>query len=231
MIDAVVISDTHLGSDVCQSKLLIEFLEKILSGEMPAARLVINGDLFDSCESRLKRKHWKVLALIGQIARDIETVWIQGNHDVPDAEQIAALIGVTLAGEYTFESDGKKVYCVHGDAWDNFITERPFITWLADRMYSFAQWLDKSHGLARFLKRNSKTFLRCAGKIATEALSYAGHNGYDFIFCGHVHVAERQPHGFLYIDYYNSGCWTELPCSYLTVENGKVNILFVDGAT
>ena len=48
MNDAIIISDIHLGSNVCQSKTLISFLEKIECGEIDTNQLIINGDLFDS---------------------------------------------------------------------------------------------------------------------------------------------------------------------------------------
>lgn len=42
------------------------------------------------------------------------------------------------------------------------------------------------------------------------------------VCCGHTHAAiarTEQP-----IPYFNSGCWTELPCTYLSVQDGIVRL-------
>lgn len=58
MLDAVIISDTHLGSENCQARQLTRFLEGILDGELQTQRLVLNGDVFDSIDfRRLKKRH------------------------------------------------------------------------------------------------------------------------------------------------------------------------------
>src|SRR5215212_9253236 len=49
-LDAVVISDLHLGSDNCQAKEAAAFLQLILDGDIRTRRLVINGDVFDSID-------------------------------------------------------------------------------------------------------------------------------------------------------------------------------------
>jgi UDP-2,3-diacylglucosamine pyrophosphatase LpxH len=58
MNDATIISDIHLGSDVCESKKLYNFLESI---DSKTNRLIINGDLFDNLDfRRLKKNHWNL---------------------------------------------------------------------------------------------------------------------------------------------------------------------------
>ena len=57
--DCLVISDLHLGSRVCQAKLLEEFLEWAVDR---TRRLVINGDVFDDLNfTRLKKSHFACL--------------------------------------------------------------------------------------------------------------------------------------------------------------------------
>jgi metallophosphoesterase superfamily enzyme len=64
MLDAVVLSDIHLGSDNCQARRVCELLERIADGELATARLILNGDVFDSIDfHRLHKTHWKVLSL------------------------------------------------------------------------------------------------------------------------------------------------------------------------
>lgn len=222
MLDAVVISDIHLGSENCQAKYLAHFLHSVRRGELKAKHLVLNGDVFDSIDfRRLKKHHWKILSELRKIADEMEVVWINGNHDGP-AEIVSHLLGVRCADEIVVESGGRRVLFLHGHRFDEFITRYPLITWVADRIYNFLQRIDKSHSFAKFAKRRSKTFLRCAQKIEADAVRYAAKKGCDVVCCGHTHLPVENTNGP--VQYFNSGCWTEKPCHYLTVQNGEVTV-------
>lgn len=222
MYDAVVISDLHLGSDNCQAKPLAHFLESVRRGPLAARRLVINGDVFDSIDfRRLNKHHWNVLSALRKLSDEVEVVWINGNHDGP-AEIVSHLLGVTCSDEYVVESGGKKILFLHGHRFDAFISRYPVLTWVADRLYHLLQRVDRSHAFAKLAKRKSKTFLRCAGKIEHDAVRYAAKKGCDAVCCGHTHLAAAVTGGP--VAYYNSGCWTEKPCHYLTVRDGVVAV-------
>lgn len=169
--DAVVISDIHLGNDNCQAKDLVHFLETVRRGPMASRKLILNGDVFDSINfRRLKKHHWKILSELRKLSDKIEVVWINGNHDSP-AEIVSHLVGVECADEIVVESGGRKILFLHGHRFDEFISRYPFITWVADRVYNLLQCLDKSHDFAKWAKRQSKTFLRCAEKIEADAIA------------------------------------------------------------
>ncbi|MDY3551577.1 UDP-2,3-diacylglucosamine diphosphatase [Gemmata sp. JC717] len=222
MLDAIVISDIHLGSENCQAKYLAHFLHTVRRGDLKARHLVLNGDVFDSIDfRRLKKNHWKILSELRKLADEMEVVWINGNHD-GTAEVVSHLLGVRCADETVVESGGRKILFLHGHRFDEFITRYPFITWVADRVYNFLQKIDQSHTFAKFAKRRSKTFLRCAQKIEADAVKYAAKRGCDVVCCGHTHLPVANETGP--IRYYNSGCWTEKPCHYLTVANGVVKV-------
>ena len=222
MYDAVVISDIHLGSDNCQAKALVHFLEAIRKGRIPTQRLILNGDVFDSIDfRRLKRLHWKVLSELRRLSDEIAITWINGNHDGP-AEIVSHLLGVTCSDETVIESGGKRVLFLHGHRFDQFISRYPIITWFADRVYHFLQKIDKSHYFAKLAKRNSKTFLRCTQKIEHDSIWYATRRGCDAVCCGHTHQPVASVGGLVH--YFNSGCWTEKPCHYLTVKDGEVEV-------
>lgn len=183
---------------------------------------MINGDLFDDWDFRkLKKSHWKVLSHIRKISDIAEVVWIRGNHDGP-AEVISHLIGVEFLEQYSMESGGLKILFLHGDRFDNFIARRPVLTKMADNFYRMVQRLDQSFYLAKLVKRGSKTFLRCSEKIRDRARQYAGALGYDAVVCSHVHMEEEDRTGRVW--YFNTGCWTDSPCSYLTVSGGDIRL-------
>jgi UDP-2,3-diacylglucosamine pyrophosphatase LpxH len=223
MYDALVISDIHLGSDNCQARALVRFLEAIRHGEMPTRRLVLNGDVFDSIDfRRLKKQHWKVLSLLRKLSDEIEIVWINGNHDGP-SEIISHLLGVTVRDEIVIETGGRRVLLLHGHRFDEFIERYPLTSKLADYLYRWLQRLDKSHTIARTAKHNSKAFLRCTQKIQESAVGYAADLGCDAVCCGHTHHPVAATEGP--VQYFNGGCWTERPCHYLAIKAGVVELL------
>ena len=220
--DAVVISDLHLGSDVCQARQLVEFLEDIRDGRMPTKRLILNGDVFDSIDfRRLKKTHWKVLSLLRKMSDEVDVTWVCGNHD-GSAEIVSHLLGVTVVDEIVVESGGRAVLFLHGHQFDQFIERYPISTRLADLFYRFLQKIDKSHTFAKFAKRRSKMFLRNTQKIEAGSVEYARRLGCDVVCCGHTHHAVESTAGPA--AYYNSGCWTEKPCHFLTLADGVVTV-------
>jgi UDP-2,3-diacylglucosamine pyrophosphatase LpxH len=222
MLDAVILSDLHLGSDNCQAKNVCHLLEQIVDGELLTARLILNGDVFDSIDfRRLTKSHWKVLSYVRKLSDHVETIWLCGNHD-GSAEIVSHLLGVSVMDDYVLESGLEKILILHGHVFDEFIDNYPLLTWLADCGYAFLQWIDRTHSVAKFAKHNSKTFLRCAKKIEEGAVALARRKGCSSVCCGHTHVPAAKTDQA--IAYYNSGSWTELPCTYLTVDAGAVQL-------
>jgi UDP-2,3-diacylglucosamine pyrophosphatase LpxH len=222
MLDAVILSDLHLGSANCEAKRVCELLERLGKGDLATSRLILNGDVFDSIDfRRLNKNHWRVLSLIRKLSDQIEIIWLAGNHD-GSAEIVSHLLGVTVQDEYVLESGTERLLILHGHVFDEFIEVYPRLTWLADRLYRLLQWIDRTHTFAKMAKQGSKTFLRCVKKIADGAVDLARKRGCSMATCGHTHAAVAltdQP-----IPYFNSGCWTELPCTYLTVAEGVVEL-------
>lgn len=209
-----IISDLHLGADNCQAETILNFLKENIVQEKCEC-LILNGDVVDSLNVRLKKKHWAVLSYLRKISDDIKLIYIKGNHDTEDAETIAHLIGAEFVDEYRFEKNNIKYLCFHADCYDEYLTKHPILTHIADWIYGCAQYFDKSHNIARFLKRSSKTFLRCIEKIKRDSLAYCQKVGYDYVCCGHVHFAEKNG------QYVNSGSWTENICYFISIdENG-----------
>jgi len=225
MLDAVIISDIHLGSEVCRAKDLIDFLDRIDASEIATRRLILNGDVFDSWDfRRLKKSHWKVLSRLRRMSDSLPIVWINGNHDGP-AEIVSHLLGVDVVEEYGFESGSKRVLAFHGDRFDSFLAKYPIVTSIADFFYQILQKLDKSHHVARYAKKSTKIYLRNSAVIEAGAIAHARAGGYDVVCCGHTHFAVSRPGA---VGYYNSGCWTERPCTYLTVSDGEVAVRSFD---
>ena len=228
MYDAVIVSDIHLGSGNCQAKSFAKLLERIREGELPTARLILNGDVFDSFDfRRLTKNHWKVLSLLRKLSDRIEIIWLAGNHD-GSAEVVSHLLGVTVKDEYVLTSGHEKILVLHGHIFDEFIDAHPILTWLGDLVYFLLQRIDRTHYFAKLAKKGSKTFLRCARKVEEGAVAYAARQDCSMVCCGHTHHVMDNRTGS--VAYFNSGCWTEMPCTYLTVAEGLVEVHRVEGA-
>jgi UDP-2,3-diacylglucosamine pyrophosphatase LpxH len=226
MPEAVILSDIHLGSDNCQARRLVRFLETLEDPDRRPAKLILNGDVFDSIDfRRLNKHHWKVLSLLRKLSDRMEIIWLCGNHD-GSAEEVSHLLGVTVMDEYVLVSGGRRLLVLHGHAFDEFIDNHPVLTWLGDVIYYWLQRIDRTHAWAKRAKTGSKTFLRCAQKIHDKSIEHARKQKCQAVCCGHTHhpaVDQTQE-----VAYYNSGCWTEEPGTYLAVDQGRVTLHFFD---
>ena len=219
-MENILISDIHLGSDVCQADDLCHLLKDI--DPDVTKKLIIVGDIFDSIDlRRLRKHHWKVLSHIRRLADKIEIIWLAGNHDGP-AEIVSHFLGVRVYEDCILESGGKNFYILHGHKYDKFINDRPILTAIGDFFYWLFQKMDRSHYVARMAKKSSKHYLRNTVLIREEAVEDALKNGCDGVVCGHTHCAEITPvkvNGKT-ITYCNTGCWTEKPPTYIVIDGG-----------
>lgn len=219
--DCIVISDLHLGSAMCQAKLLEEFLIWAVDH---CRVLVINGDIFDDLNfKRLTKRHFACLKVIRRNADrdDLRVVWVRGNHDGP-TDIISHIVGVEILDEYVYDNGQVQLLILHGDQFDTFITDYPWLTDLACGIFYFIQNA-MPHRAARWIRRISKRFQRNSQLIERRASEYARGRGFRFVTCGHTHLPlVAQDDGVTYI---NSGTWTEAPpCPFVTIQRTEVRL-------
>jgi len=221
--DCIVISDLHLGSLVCQARMLEEFLVWAFDH---CRTLVMNGDIFDDLNfKRLSKRHF---ACLRQIRRntdrhDVRVVWVRGNHDGP-ADIVSHIVGVEILDEYIYENGRIRLLILHGDQFDSIVSDHPWLTDMASGAFYFIQkWIP--HRAARWVRRLAKTFQRNSRLVEQRATEYARGQGFAFVTCGHTHLPLTAEHdGVLYI---NSGTWTENPpCPFVVVEGAEVRLEF-----
>ena len=217
----LVVSDIHVGSPVSRAKELIELLEKV---EFDI--LLIDGDLFnDLAFTRLTKEDWKLLSYLRKLTKHARVIWVKGNHDDPVAEVVAHLLGIELVMEYEWEEGDEKYHAEHGDRFDHFINKYKTVTNVACAIYFTLQMMDKkTHRFSRFVKKVSKKWLRLSTEVATKALAYGEARG-RHIICGHTHRMSKKKGEVMY---YNSGCWTDIPSTFLTVDKHGVRMYNVD---
>jgi UDP-2,3-diacylglucosamine pyrophosphatase LpxH len=221
--DCLVISDLHLGSDVCQAKLLEEFL---LWAVAHCDQLVMNGDIFDDLNfKRLTKRHFACLKIIRRNSDrdDFHLVWVRGNHDGP-ADTVSHIVGVDILDEYVFDGGDIQLLILHGDQFDTFTTGYPWLTEVACGAFYFIQKY-MPHRAARWIRRITKRWQRNSERIERRAVEYAQSRGFHYVTCGHTHLALVSSHnGVVYI---NSGTWTESPpCPFVAVAGSEVRLLY-----
>lgn len=221
--NTIIVSDIHLGSDLSRVTELLEVLDS-----WAFERLILLGDIFDNLNfKRLNKLHWDFLSYIKRIAKHKEVVWIEGNHDEGLVEVIPYLLDVKACREYSWDYNGKRYLAIHGHQFDDFVINNGSITGLACLIHRLTQKIDtKKYLLSRFLQRKSTTWLRLSKKVAYGAARYAIKKGIGNVICGHTHQAMS-----MFIDnvnYYNSGCWTDMPANYISISREGIELHELD---
>lgn len=228
-VDTIVVSDIHLGSSVSRVKELTNLIEKKYCRDDRCLfdRLVLLGDIFDDYGlTDLREEDWKFLSLIRELAspqNGVEVVWLRGNHDAALEEAAQGIFGAPVRNDYEWRYGGKRFVAVHGHLFDTFLLRRPKISHFFSKVYLVIQRVDseKQH-VSRFFKRLSKR-VYLSKRIYQDMIGYARTRSADVIFGGHTHHActIRAKDG---IEYYNPGCWTDIPSSYITIDKEGIKL-------
>ena len=243
-VHTIIFSDTHVGSPLFHAKALRAALSRY-----DAEQIIANGDFFDDSNlkrgrnskegrrlgetdvrpHRIPRSHLNLLEDVNDRAKDgCNNIWITGNHDDDLGRVFAYFLGAQVAEEYSWEYKGKRFLAIHGDQFDIFFHKYRNLSAFAARMYHLIQ---KSGSFGRrvcaILKSRSKRYIRALDFVANGAIGYAAENNMRHVFCGHTHHAEhRSGNG---VEYYNSGCWTSEPCSFITIGEKGIRIHYFNG--
>ena len=221
--DTLILSDLHLGAEMSRAREALRVLQ-----ETCYRRLILLGDIFaDLNFGRLKKEHWKFLGYIRKLSnpkRNVEVVWVEGNHDHGLTEIMSHLVGVRVYQEYQWNYRGLRHIAVHGHQFDRFVVKNVrFNYWFGTLLYlQLQKWDSKNQAVTRFLDRLGTSWQRLSEKVADGALAHARHHQADRIFCGHTHAAlHKHDHG---TDYYNCGAWIDEHLTYITVAEAGVQI-------
>ena len=220
-MNAIVISDVHLGSRHCRRDAFERFLDRLPEG----VTLILNGDTVDYRHRRMRPDHLASLARLAAESRRRTVVWVQGNHDEnyrppePGAMQFVSSYAID-----------RRLYVQHGFYFDQIM---PY-----HRLFIFA--FRVLHGLrvrfgaepvhvAEYAKRWPKLYGVLRRNVLRNAIRYARENGFAAVTCGHTHYAEiNTADGILYL---NTGAWTETPSYAVVVGDSDVALHEIDEAT
>jgi UDP-2,3-diacylglucosamine pyrophosphatase LpxH len=214
--DTVIISDLHLGSKMSRAEAALQMLKTTSFN-----RLILLGDIFSDLNfRRLKKEHWQFLGYIRKLSnpkRDVEVVWVEGNHDHGLSELMSHLVGISVYQEYSWEYCGLRHLAIHGHQFDLFVVNNRLLSnvftalHLALQKFAFGE-----QRLVRFIDRFDSKWLRLSSKVMDGALAHARIRNAQLVFCGHTHEALHEERGG--IEYFNSGSWTQLCATYITID-------------
>ena len=242
-LDAVVISDVHLGSYVSRANELNEYLKSI---ETPL--LIINGDFLDMWQLKMKflpPAHIQVIRRVLKMLKDgTQVIYLTGNHDEALRQYGKITIGsnttFTLADEYQMDLPWNKTLIFQGDIFDRTVngTGR-FLGLLGTKAYNLLFKINK--GIDGLLEMCGKKPLSLARRLAQKnnqrlakiinyeknVTDFAHARGFNTVIVGHSHV----PGHDLFLNgmtYLNCGDWTEHMTS-LELINGGWSLHEYDG--
>lgn len=234
---AIWISDVHLGTRGCKADFLLDFL-RCTDSEY----LYLVGDIVDGW--RLKRSwYWHqshndvVQKLLRKARKGTRVVYVPGNHDEALRDFLDLQFGgIHVVGETIHETRrGKRLWVVHGDAFDTVVCYARWLAVLGDRAYAMAlvanHWFNKARlamglpywSLSAFLKSMVKNAVNYIGEFEIAVTAEAKRRGADGVVCGHIHKAEmREIDGVVYC---NDGDWVESCTALVEHLNGELEIL------
>ncbi|HWR16868.1 MAG TPA: UDP-2,3-diacylglucosamine diphosphatase [Terriglobales bacterium] len=228
LVDTLLISDLHLGSEVSRARDALDLIQSLTY-----RRLILLGDIFSDLNfRRLNGDHWKFLSCIRKLSnpkRKVEVIWVEGNHDFGLSNVMSHLVGVPVYQRFVWEYSQKRHLAIHGHQFDTFIKRNPYLVRFGEFFYhDVIQKLDRpSKCVSRFVDRLNTRFSRMSPRIMSGALAYAKAGNINRVFCGHTHVAvQAHVDG---IAYYNTGSWIDARATYVTVGEEGVNICEYSG--
>ena len=220
-MNAIVISDVHLGSRHCRRDAFERFLDRLPAG----VTLILNGDTVDYRHRRMRPDHLASLRRLAAESHRRPVIWIYGNHDEdyhppePGAIRFAPSHAI-----------GRQLYVQHGFYFDHIM---PY-----HRLFIFA--FRVMHGLrvrlgaepvhvAEYAKRWPRLYGVLRRNVLQNAIRYARANGFAAVTCGHTHYAEVETVDRIL--YLNTGAWTETPAYAVVVDDATVALHEIDAAT
>ncbi|MFC1497314.1 metallophosphoesterase [Verrucomicrobiota bacterium] len=216
-MNAIVISDLHIGS---KYSLCGEFID--FAGKIPSEyAIVLNGDVVNYNHRCMTRQHMEALDLLRKESLRRPVVWIRGNHDrnyMPeDPEKIEFKSCFNING---------KLFVSHGHSYeDRGLLSQTFVMIFYFFYNMRIRMGAPSMHVAFYAKRFPRLYRAFRRRVMENAVEHAGENNVKAVACGHTHYAEECM--FNDIRYINTGSWTEKPIHYLSVNESEMELRVV----
>ena len=236
------ISDVHLGTRGCKASLLYSFLK-----HHHCDTLYLVGDIIDGWRISTAKWYWpsEHNQVVRQVLRKSEkegtrVFYITGNHDefLRDyIEEHQFVMGnVQVLNEAFHETaDGRRLWIVHGDAFDGVTRHHRWVAIVGDVAYNFLLWSNRwFNSLRKWLRLPYWSLSKAVKHKVKKAVSFifefertvareARKRGVEGVVCGHIHHAEKKI--IEGIEYYNCGDWVESCTALAEDDEGEISII------
>jgi len=223
-IEALFISDVHLGSKGSNADQVLEVLKKYQPDYLFLVGDIIDGWLLKR-KFRWPQSHTNVLRKILSYSKNgTRVIYLPGNHDEFLREYTDLSFGnIEIVNEMVF----RDTFITHGDLYDG-VVKLKWLGVLGSIGYDMAISIDrrlKSWGykrsLSKFLKDKVKEAVKFITSFEDELCRQAIKHNCKNVICGHIHHPEDKVIGS--IRYLNSGDWIENN-SYIIYNNNEYTI-------
>jgi UDP-2,3-diacylglucosamine pyrophosphatase LpxH len=220
--DTIILSDLHLGSEVSRASDALRMLKAASFN-----RLILLGDIFSDLNfRRLKKEHWRFLGYIRKLSnpkRDVEVVWVEGNHDRGLSQLMSHLVGIRVYQEYVWDYGGIRHLAIHGHQFDRFVSRnRVLSSFLSALHLALQRFSFGKQRMIGFMERFDSSWLRLSAQVAEGAFAHARSKNAQRVFCGHTHEAmSAQRDG---VEYYNAGSWTQERATFIAIDREGVRV-------
>ncbi|MCF4100387.1 UDP-2,3-diacylglucosamine diphosphatase [Gillisia sp. M10.2A] len=236
-VEVVVISDVHLATYGCHAAELLSYLKSI-----QPQKLILNGDIIDIWQ--FNKKYWPeshmqiIKHIMGLLAKQVEVVYITGNHDETLRKFVGFNIGsLKIVNKVVLNLGGKKTWIFHGDVFDVTMQNSKWLAKLGAQGYDALILINRlfNHisekmgrgklSLSKKIKNSVKGAVKFINDFEQVVADIAISNEYDYVICGHIHqpVIRKITNKEGEVTYLNSGDWVE-NLTALEYNEGEWNI-------
>jgi UDP-2,3-diacylglucosamine pyrophosphatase LpxH len=223
-IEALFISDVHLGARGVNADKLLEVLK-----EYEPKYLFLVGDIIDGWLLK-KRFYWEqtytnvIRKILSYSKSDVKVIYITGNHDEFLRQFSGLKIGnIEIYDEYIYNN----TYITHGDLYDG-VVKLKWLGVLGSIGYDFAIFIDRKlkkiglkRSLSKFIKNKVKEAIKFITSFEKQLIHQSKKRNCDTVICGHIHNPEDKIVDG--VNYLNCGDWIENN-SYITYQDGKYTL-------
>lgn len=236
-IDALFISDVHLGSRGANAEALLSVLK-----QYRPTTLYIVGDFIDGWMLK-KRHHWPqahtnvIRKILSYSKRGTMVYYITGNHDdfLRDYEDLdfgnIKVVDELIVGD---------TWIVHGDLYDTVVKYNKWLAVLGSsgydlslRINSIVAYFRRKLGMrpksfSKWIKARVKHAVAFVTEFENTLVRAARERGCHTVICGHIHTpVDDLINGVRYI---NTGDWVE-SLSYVTLHQGAYQLHTLENVT
>jgi len=232
-VEALFISDIHLGSKGCNAEALLNTLK-----QYQPKQLFIVGDFIDGWLLK-KRHYWPqshtnlIRKILSYSKKGTEVIYVTGNHD-EFLRNYAPLefANIRIVNEAKF----KNWWVVHGDAYDGVVKMSKLLAIGGSVGYELAIWFDRNlnkirrklkirpKSLSKWLKDSVKNVVVFITSFESQLQYQAEKRKCKGVICGHIHTP------IIKENYINCGDWIENN-SYIIYNDNKFTLKFSQHGT